>query len=367
MNKNAKLQKILLVAGVLIFLIIVVSIFFFGWKKKEDVPIVGFIMSGAADEQGWNGMHYNGIINAGEKLGVSVHVKENVAEFSGQCEVAIRELVDDGAGMIILSSYGYSEEVQNVVKEYPEVVFYANSPDFYEKNMTSYFVRMYQARYLAGMIAGMQTESNRIGYVAAMSNNEVNRGINAFTLGVKRVNSDAQVIVKWTGSWDDEDKETESVEALVNDEGIDVVTYHQNQPYVVKAAEQAGIYSIGYHQVLEACSERYLTTVACDWTQTYQELVREYLQGNGNSQVNFWIGLEKDAVGLTEYSSAVTQEQIQKIEEAKEEILMGQDVFSGEIYDLDGKKRCGDNESIGDEVLLRQMKWFVKGVEFYEE
>lgn len=367
MSKNVKLQKILLAAGVLIFLLIVASIFLFGRQKKADTPVVGFIMSGAADEQGWNGMHYDGIKEAGDNLGVTILVKENIAEFSGQCETAIRELVKDGAGMIILSSYGYSEEVQNVVKEYPEVVFYANSPDFYEKNMTSYFVRMYQARYLAGIIAGMQTQTNQIGYVAAMSNNEVNRGINAFTLGVKRVNPDAQVIVKWTDGWDDAQKEKEAVEGLVSNYGIDVVTYHQNQAYVIEAAESAGIYSIGYHQVLEECSEKYLTTVACDWTQTYQELLREYLQGKGNSQFNFWIGLEKEAVALTEYSTAVTQEQIQEIETAKDEILMGQDVFSGEIYDQEGRKRCGDNENIGDEILLRSMDWFVEGVKFYGE
>lgn len=367
MSKNSKLQRILLIAGILIFLIIVISIVFLGKQKKSDKQIVGFIMSGAKDELGWNGMHYNEIMEAGDKLGITVLVKENVEEFSGQCEVAIRELVEDGAGMIVLSSYGYSEEVRNVVREYPEVAFYANSPDFYEKNMTSYFTRMYQVRYLSGILAGMQTQTNQIGYVAAMSNNEVNRGINAFMLGVRRVNPDAEVIVKWTDSWDNEQKEKEAVELLVKEYGIDVVTYHQNQANVVEAAEQAGIYSIGYHWVLENCSEQYLTTVACDWSKTYEELVREYLQGGGNSQYNFWIGLEKDAVELTAFSSAVTEEQIQAVEKAKNEILAGQHIFSGDIYDLQGIQRCSENENISDETLLRQMNWFAEGIKFYGE
>lgn len=367
MSKNSKLQRILLIAGILIFLIIVISIAFLGKQKKSDKQIVGFIMSGAKDELGWNGMHYNGIMEAGDKLGITVLVKENVKEFSGQCEVAIRELVEAGAGMIVLSSYGYSEEVKNVVREYPEVVFYANSPDFYEDNMTTYFTRMYQVRYLSGILAGMQTQTNQIGYVAAMSNNEVNRGINAFMLGVRRVNPDAEVIVKWTDSWDNEQKEKEAVELLIEEYGIDVVTYHQNQAYVIEAAEQAGIYSIGYHQVLENCSEKYLTTVACDWSKTYEELVREYLQGRGNSQYNFWIGLERDAVCLTSYSAAVTQEQMQEIEKAQNEILAGQRIFSGDIFDLRGRHLCSENENISDEVLLRQMNWFAEGIKFYGE
>ena len=367
MSKNGKIQKILFIVGIFIFLLIIMSIIFVGKQEKTDTKVIGFIMSGAAEEQGWNGMHYDGIMEAGNKLGVTVLIKENVAEFSGQCEVAIRELVEDGAGMIVLSSYGYSEEVSNIVKEYPEVVFYANSPDFYEKNMTTYFVRMYQVRYLSGILAGMQTKTNQIGYVAAMSNNEVNRGINAFTLGVRRVNPDAEVIVKWTDSWDDEQKEKEAVEVLEEEYGIDVVTYHQNQAYVIEAAEQSGIYSIGYHQVLDNCSEKYLTTVACDWSKTYAEMIREYLQGKGNSQYNLWIGLEKDAVSLTTYSEAVTQEQMEEIEKAKEEILLGRHIFSGEIYDLEGKQRCGENENISDEVLLRQMNWFAEGVKIYGE
>ena len=162
-------------------------ILFLGKEKEEQGIKIGFIITGSAEESGWNGMHYNGAKEACEKLGTVLLVRENVKEFSGECIQAIRELASEGASMIILSSYGYSEEAKELVKEYPEIAFYVNSSEFHDVNMTSYFSRMYQARYLAGIVAGMKTAGGKIGYVAAMENNEVNRGINAFTLGKSNV------------------------------------------------------------------------------------------------------------------------------------------------------------------------------------
>ncbi len=365
MNKRKLVSMI--IGMVCIFVAIMLLIVFTGNVHNNNAPKVGFLMSGSMDETGWNGMHYNGVKAACEKLGAELLVKENVKEFTGECNAAIQELAEEGVGMMILSSYGYSEEAQNLVKEYPEIVFYVNSSEYHDKNMTSYFVRMYQARYLAGIVAGMKTDSQRIGYVAAMNNNEVNRGINAFTLGVKRVNPDAEVVVAWTGEWDNAQKEKEVAAALIEQEQVDVLTYHQNQPNVIDAAEEAGIYSIAYHESLTGCSDNYLTSVVCKWELVYQQIIREFLVGNGNIKDNYWIGMEVDAVGLSDYSAEVTQEIQEEIERAKKEFLAGKDVFSGIIYDNTGTIRCEEGENISDEILLEQFDWFVEGVEFYEK
>ena len=365
--KNRGLRIVLAILGILVSGAILFLVLHPGKEDDAVKETVGFVMSGSISEEGWNGMHYKGVKAASEDMGFRLLIKENVKEFTGECKNVVKELVEDGAKMIILSSYGYAEEVKDLVKEYPEISFYVNSSEYHDKNMTSYFVRMYQARYLAGILAGMQTKTNQIGYVAAMSNNEVNRGINAFTLGVKSVNPDASVIVAWTNSWDDKVAEQTAVKQLVSQENIDVITYHQNQTHVIEAAEEAGIYSIGYHQAVEGFSEKYITTVACDWKQTYKGLIREFLQGNGNVKLNFWLGMDQDAIKLTEYSSLVTEEQKNAVEQAKTELLSGKEVFSGKIYDSNGTLRCDENENISDEVLLKELDWFVEGVKFYEE
>ena len=366
MKKIKSRNFFLLMAGLSVLILLFLLIVLFGKGQEEETVKIGFVMSGSKEENGWNGAHYRGMLQACEEYGVELLVKENIKEFTGQCEAAIEELVTEGAGMIVLSSYGYSEEVKEFITKYPEVTFYVNSSEYHDENMTSYFARIYQGRYLAGMIAGMKTESDKIGYVAAMSNNEVNRGINAFTLGVKRVNKEAEVIVAWTGSWDDGQAEGDAVTKLIEDCSVDVITYHQNQNYVIKAAEEAGVYSIGYHERFEDFSPRYLTAVVCDWYPVYEELIKEYRKGKGNINTNYWIGVEKAAVNLAAYSSEVTDDIVKEIEAARGEILRGRDVFTGEIYDTEGVLRCGKNEVLSDEMLLEEFDWFVEGVKFYE-
>ncbi len=363
---NKKVRISLFGIGILILLAIFIIIALTGKKKEEKIKI-GFIMSGSCQEDGWNGMHYKGVKYACDELGLDLLVKENVKEFTGQCKDAIEELAEDGAQMIILSSYGYSEEVKDLVKNYPNIVFNANSFEYHESNLTSYFVRMYQVRYLSGIIAGMRTKSDVVGYVAAMPNNEVNRGISAFTLGVRQANPDAKVVVYWTGNWDDKNKETEAVNALIREKGVDVLTYHQNQGNVISAAEKAGVDSIGYHQAFTGYSDHYLTSVVCKWEVMYQEMLQEFLQGRGNAVDNFWIGIERDVVELSVYSDSVSKEISEAVDVELEKIRGGKDVFSGVIYDSEGNIRCNENEVISDEMLLEQFDWYVKGVEFYEE
>lgn len=359
-------RSFLIMLAILVVGVILWSIFFFG-TKQEDTVKIGFILSGSCEEKGWNGMHYQGYKASSEKLGTEMLVKENVKEYTGECKAAIHDLVEQGATMIILSSYGYSEEVFDIVQQYPQIVFYGNSSEYHAKNLTSYFARLYQARYQAGIVAGMKTKTNQIGYVAAMENNEVNRGINAFALGVRRVNPEATVHVVWTNSWDNENLERTATKNLIRKMGTDVITYHQNQDFAARQADEEGVYSIGYHIASEGLSSKYLTAVECNWKILYEEIMKQYLQGTANSVDNYWIGLDKEAVGLSAFSDEVVPEIVAELENAKEQILQGRDVFSGVIYDNEGVLRCDEGEIIRDKILLEQFDWFVEGVKIYEE
>lgn len=359
---NAKILPI--VVGI-ILVIIIVFIATIG-IKNTPVPKVGFIMTGSIEDSGWNGMHYQGVKWACDELGTELLVKENILEGTGECEQAIRELVSDGATLIILSSYSYPLEVKAVIEEYSDISFYTTSAEYYTDNMTSYFGRMYQVRYLAGIIAGMQTQNNQIGYVAAMQNIEVNRGINAFALGVKKVNPEAQIHVIWTGSWDNQQEEEQAADILINEVGVDMITYHQNQHYVAKVADAAGIYSIGYNEVITGMSDKYLTAAVFDWNVFYYEIIKEFCQGRANSVKMHWYGLDEAVIRLSDFSPAVSEETRRIVEEERQRLMSGQTVFSGEIYDNRGILRCAEGENISDHILLEKMDWYVDGVNIYE-
>lgn len=364
--RNKGNSKILPSVVGIILVVIIVFIATTG-MKKAPVPKIGFVMTGSTEDGGWNGMHYQGVEWACNELETELLIKENVLEGTGACEQAIRELASEGASMIILTSYAYPMEVKEVIAEYPEISFYTTSAEYNADNVTSYFGRMYQVRYLAGMIAGLQTQNNQIGYVAAMENIEVNRGINAFALGVKRVNPQATIHVVWTGDWDNQEKEERAAKVLIDEFGVDLLTYHQNQHYVAKAADAAGIYSIGYNEVVEGLSEKYLTAAVFDWNAFYYEIIREYCQGRANSVKMHWFGIDKSVIRLSDFSTAVSEETKRIVEEERQQLLDGKAVFSGEIYDNQGILRCAEGENISDSILLEKMDWYVDGVSIYEE
>lgn len=358
--KNKTRQTLLIIIAAAILAVIVIVVMLFNGSGKSSSKI-GYILTGSKDEHGWNGMNYKGIEAVCSELDIELLVEENILEGTGMCAEAVTKLAENNAEMIILSSYGYPAEVRDIIAQYPDISFYGISSDYYADNMSSYFGRMYQARYLTGIIAGMITETNSIGYVAAMPNSEVNRGINAFTLGVKRVNQEAEVKVIWTDSWDDEEKATAASEKLI-EMGADLLAYHQNQPYAVKAAEKAGVYSIGYNEAETGLSDKYLTAAVWNWKELYNDIVKDFMQGKANSKQHHWCGLETGAVGISECSPLVTQEMLDEIKKAESEILSGQDVFSGEIYDNNGTLRCSTDEFISDSALMDNFDWYVDGV-----
>ncbi len=357
----SKMNRLLITAAVLILAAIVLLLGFVGSTDRNKVKI-GLVMTGSVSDEGWNGMHYSGVVSACEKTDVKLLVQENVLEGTGECIDAIHALAGKGVNMIILSSYGYPAEAQEVIAQYPDIEFYANSSDITADNLSSYFGRMYQVRYLAGIVAGMQSATGSIGYVAAMPNSEVNRGINAFTLGVRSVAPDAVVNVRWTDTWDDEDTEAAATQKLIDECGVDVITYHQNQHSVARTADAAGVMSIGYNTAAQGLSDKFLTAAVWNWDSVYYEIIREFVQGEAGKGHRHWLGIDRGVAELSEYSPIVTEDTRAAVEAARADILAGRDVFTGEIYDNNGTLRCGEGERMADDTLFSDFDWYVDGV-----
>ena len=277
MKHLQKFKNFNLIAAVFSFLILtplIMVIFNFSYEFEERREKIAFIIPGDIKVPGWNESQYRGIKTACDNFDVELIVRDKVKENSGECPATIKDLAENGAGMIFFASYAYSVEAKNLVEKYPGIAFASNSAEVHAKNMTAYFVRMYQARYLSGALAGLKTKSNVIGYVAAMPNTEVNRGINAFALGVLRTNPRAKVVVMWTGDW--QDVETEKIHArrLIEEAGADVLTYHQNEAATAQVAEEFGVDFIAYNEILNGYSEHYLTSVICRWDLYYSNIIQ---------------------------------------------------------------------------------------------
>jgi len=361
-------KRLLFGIGIFCAFIILISFLLFERVTVNKDVTIGLVLQGSHIDGGYNEATHKAMVNACNEMDVRLVVEENVFENKEECSVAVKRLVEKGAGAIIMHSSNYAPFIIELKEQYPEVHFFCNysgSDDFYDGN--SYSVRMYQARYLAGILAGLETETGKIGYVAAMENSEVLRGLNAFALGVRKVNPDAEIVVGFTGIWGVSPKEVEVTEQLILKEDIDVISFHQNANTVVDVAEKYGIKSVGFHYVKEDCTNNYLGVVCGRWEHAYKDIIKDCINGQVEYGSHYWPGLEEDAVELVLCSENIPGETVQLLEETQKRIIEKRDVFSGKIIDNQGNEICAENETISDEVLLYDCTWFVEGIKVYEQ
>ena len=358
--------KVLLLCTVAALLVsIVISIAQFGVPLRAERSRIGFVLLAGKDDAGWNHSHYAGIKSACSELHMELLLRDHVPERAGACKIAVQDLIQQGCRVIFLPSYGHLPEVMDIVQAHPEVRFCTNSAKYRGANIMAYAVRLYQARYLAGIVAGRQTKSGVIGYVTALASPEVDRGVNAFTLGVQRVNPTARVKLIRTGFWNAPDEEREAVHRLLQARA-DVLTYQVDGYTVADEAEAAGVDFIGANELRPGTSGHQLTTVLCSWDRVYLDILQKLHRREAKPAGFYWSGLEQDMVGLAPFSDRVAPETAAAVEAARQEIVEGKHIFSGELYDQSGQLRCRAGEAIPDEVLLRQVDWLVKGVDVLE-
>ena len=325
--------------------------------------VVGFVYVGSASDQGWTNMHDQARIELEQQLGVKTIYKESVSDENADVEKAMRDMINgQNAKVIFATSYGYMNYVEKISKEFPDVKFYHCSGYKSGSNLISYFGRMYQARYLAGILAGKASETGKIGYVAAMPIPEVIRGINAFTQGVRSVNPDATVSVRWTNTWYDPAVEKTAAESLIAQEGVDLLAQHQDSPATQTAAKEHGVYVIGYDcDTPETAVGSYLTAAIWDWSAYYINQVKSVIEGSYKSE-NYWGSMSDGIVALAPFTDLVTAEMKSAVDDAEERIVGGTwDVFTGPIKDQNGVVKVPEGNTMTDEELMN-FNWFVEGV-----
>ncbi|KGM95790.1 membrane protein [Clostridium novyi A str. 4552] len=324
---------------------------------------VGFLYVGPVGDGGWTYSHDQGRKYLEKELGTKPSViQESVKEDDAEVQNTVESMIDQGCNVIIGTSFGFLNGMLKSAKDHPEVKFMHCSGNKVADNLSNYFGRIYEARYLSGIVAGMKTKSNVIGYVAAHEMPEVVRGINAFTLGVRSVNPKAVVKVKWTNTWYDPAKEKEAGKALL-DEGADVITQHQDTAGPQQAAEEKGAFSIGYNTDMESKAPKaYMTAPVWNWGPFYVKQIKAIVDGTWKNE-SYWGGLKDGIVDLSPLTKNAPKGAEEKVKQVKEEIISGKKkIFEGPIKDNKGAEKISKGKVMTDKELL-QFDWFVEGVQ----
>jgi basic membrane protein A len=330
--------------------------------EAADPFKVAFIYVGPIGDLGWSWEHDRGRQMLEKKFGnkVTTTYIESVPEGPDAARV-IRQYAMQGYKAIFATSFGYMDPMVEVAGDFPKAYFEHCSGYKTAANMSTYFGRMYQPRYLSGIVAGKMTKTNVIGYAAAFPIPEVIRGINAFTLGARSVNPKVQVRVVWTSTWFDPVKEREAAVALL-DAGADIIAQHQDTTEPQKAAQERGLMSIGYDSDMRGfVGDSVLVSPVWNWGAYYVDTVGAMLDGSWKKH-QYWGGLKEGIVQLSEFSPKVPADVQSLVKEKQDLILSGKwDVFYGPVKDQKGKTVVPAGAKLSDGDMLN-MSYFVEGV-----
>ena len=316
---------------------------------EADTFTVGAIyINSKNDTAGYTFAHHNGITTAMKELGMDVDkqlvIVDEVPEDKQQVLDAVDTLVGNGADIIFGISFGYIDALEEAAAEYPEVIFsHATGYKANETNFNNYFGRIYQARYLAGIAAGLKSlelGNNNVGYVAAHTTDyaETASGINGFALGVQAVNPDATVFVKNLNNWADEVNEKAYAEELISSFGCGVISQHCDSAQPQIAAQNAGVFGCGYNSDMTPdAPEAHLTAAIWNWNVYYATAIKaaqecenasEFVAKMGGNA--YYGGLAEGFVDVSPLSENCAKGTAEAIETVKAMMVNGEwDVFTG--------------------------------------
>ena len=320
---------------------------------------VGFIYIGPPGDHGWNYQHDVGRKAVDEAFGDKVETvfQENVPE-SADAERVMTQMALSGADMIFATSFGYMEPVLNVAKKFPNVKFEHMTGYKRTKNVATGNIRFYEGRYVQGVVAGLMTKTNKIGYIGAYPISEVIMGINAFAQGLRSVNKKATISVIWANTWYDPVKEADAAKVHIA-EGADILAQHTDSPAMLQIAEKNGALGFGQSTDMGAFAPKaQLFASVNNWGPYYIKKIKQLKDGKWNTgdgpdhwAGNTWGGLSTNMLTLSNFSNMPT-DVAKKAQAAHDGIKSGKlKIFAGPLKTNDGKEIIGAGKTLDDGAL----------------
>jgi basic membrane protein A and related proteins len=329
---------------------------------------VGFVYVSPIGNSGWTYQHEQGrlALDRALRARVATRMVEAVPE-GADSERVMRDMVAQGVRLIFATSFGYLEPALRVaadhagtVPDHPSVVIEHAGGHKTARNLGTYNARFYEARWLAGFLAGRSSRSGVAGYVAGFAVPEVIQGINAFTLGMRAARPDAGVRVLWLDTWFDPARERDAATTLVN-AGADVLTNHSGSPAVPGVAQARGVRCVGYQSDMRAhAPTAQLAAIVADWSGHYERTALAVIDATWQPRAT-WGGMREGMVRLDAVDAALAPALRRELAARQAALVAGRDgPFVGRLVDRSGRVRHAQGPL--DDAAVAGMNWFVEGV-----
>ncbi|MDQ6629691.1 MAG: BMP family ABC transporter substrate-binding protein, partial [Pseudomonadota bacterium] len=269
-----------------------------------------------------------------------------------------------GAGLVFATSFGYLEPALRVAAEFPQARFEHAGGYKTAANLATYDARYYEARWLAGWLAGRVSKSGVAGYVAGFPVPEVVQGINAFALGMRAADPKAAVRVLWLDSWFDPPKERDAAQSLI-DQGADVLTHHSGSAAVAQTAQASfkakGTRVVPYPSDMRAFApDAQLLAIVHRWGGFYTHVAESVIAGTWRPR-RVWDGIAGGMVDIAAIDPTLPAETLASLQERRNAIVAGAlKPFGAPLRDNAGALRLARGAL--DDAQIQAKDWFVDGV-----
>ena len=288
----------------------------------------------------------------GTELGVDVEIKSGVPE-GEECYNAAKEFAESGCKGIFADSFGHEEYILRAAKEYPKIQFaHATGTLAHTEKLDNFhnvFAKIYEARYVTGIAAGMKLnemiknneikESEaKIGYVGAFPYAEVISGFTAFYLGAKSVCNSTTMKVRYTGSWYDEKLEKEAAEKLIDDDKCKIISQHADSQGAPNVCESKGVPNVYYNGENTQLTKSYLISQKINYKPFFKIFVENTQKGT-KMEYDYTGSLNDDSVIVYKASSIAASGTQAAVDKAIEDLKSNKTkVFDTSKFTVDGKK-----------------------------
>ena len=331
----------------------------------EEPPCltIGALYGGPINDAGYNQAMHESVMAIKDNIAcVEIIEAENVPEEAGATST-MENMIQQGAGLIFATAFNHQYPALDLSYKYPDVIFEHAGGWEMGANFANFFGEPPDTWYIMGVAAGLMTETNQLGFVAAFPLGWTLTFANAFQLGATSVNPDVETTVAFSFAWGDSAKEAEATNSLIN-QGADVITMHVDSPTtVISTAESRGVYSIGFQSLhaQEFAPEYWISGTGYTLGGTLTWLTSTVLDGTWEP-IFLRCSLFDGCMEMAPFGPLVPQEVQDEVLAVSADVEDGTIVvFTGPVVDQDGNVVVAEGEVLTADIM-GSVDWFVEGI-----
>lgn len=318
---------------------------------------VGFIYVKDEMRSAWTKLHLEGQEYVKHLMPEEVYTKSYFDANTLEEQISqIEKAIEDGAQVVFTTSPIMLRASIMMAAKYPKVQILNCSLNTRTGHLRTYFARNFEVQFLNGMIAGILSESDELGYIADYPFYGMISNINAFALGAKMVNPRARVFLDWSTA-------KQTLQTGHEIKNVDI-TYIAGEEFntELNSPKMFGLYDLSKQRFMNLATRKYY------WGEFYKQLLTSILNGSfrlierhGNESINYWWGLSNGMLEL--YLKDSLPKQTRRLIEVMKEHMSegGFNLFSTEMKDQKGRIRNHENESMSLQEIA-DMDWLLENV-----